>query len=135
MVNHLKQKLKAFEAELVRQGETARRYRFDRERLDQLFATLNSCLGHTQIASTASLWHALWERHAWLAAYFRFDSGERRLVRRYLPPEGACRAVQQYRHYRRHFPESVLLFQVGRFFEFYERRDDRAAARVQSRSR
>lgn len=64
VVNNLKRKLKAFEAELVRQGRTARRYRFDRERLDQLFAMLNSYLGHTQMASTASLWRALWECHA-----------------------------------------------------------------------
>ena len=35
--------------------------------------------------------------------------------------------MQQYRHFRRNFPESVLLFQVGRFFEFYERRDEPVA--------
>ena len=33
VVSNLKQKLKAFEAEFVREGRTARRYRFDRERL------------------------------------------------------------------------------------------------------
>ena len=35
--------------------------------------------------------------------------------------------MQQYRHFRRNFPESVLLFQVGLFFEFYERRDEPVA--------
>ena len=73
VVNNLKLKLKAFEAELVRTGPRVRRFRFDRERLDLLFATLNSYLGHTQMASATSLWRALWQRHAWLAAYFTFD--------------------------------------------------------------
>jgi hypothetical protein len=49
------------------------------------------------------LWRALWERHAWLAVYFTFDSAERKLSRRYLPPAAANRASQQYRHYRRQF--------------------------------
>lgn len=59
--------------------------------------------------------------------YFRFDTGERRLTRRYIAPNGAYRTMQQYRHYRRNFPEAVLLFQVGRFFEFYARRDEPVA--------
>jgi hypothetical protein len=123
VVNNLKLKLKAFEAELVRNGPRVRRCHFDRERLDLLFATLNSYLGHSQMASTASLWRAVWQRHVWLAAYFTFDLAERKLSRRYLPPAAARRAGQQYRHYRKQFPEAVLLLQVGRFFEFYERRD------------
>jgi len=123
VVNNLKLKRKAFEADLARNGLRVRRWRFDRERLDLLFATLNSYLGHTQMASTTSLWRALWQRHAWLAAYFTFDPGERQLTRRYLPPTEVRRASQQYRHYRRQFPEAVVLPQVGRFFEFYERRD------------
>jgi len=119
--------LKAFEAELVRNGPRVRRCRFDRERLDLLFATLNSYLGHSQMASTTSLWRALWHRHAWLAAYFTFDLAERKLSRRYLPPAAARRAGQQYRYYRKQFPEAVPLLQVGRFFEFYERRDEALA--------
>ena len=106
VVNNLKLKLKAFEAELVRNGPRVRRCRFDRKRLDLLFATLNSYLGHTQMAGTASLWRALWERHAWLAAYFTFDPEERKINRRYLPPTQANRASQQYRHYCRQFPEA-----------------------------
>lgn len=34
----------------------------------------------------------LWERHAWLAAYFTVDLAERKLNRRYLPPTQANRA-------------------------------------------
>ena len=80
-----------------------------------------------KMATTTSLWRALWERHAWLAAYFTFDPAQCKLVRRYLPPAETRRASQQYRHYRRQFPEAVPLLQVGRFFEFYERRDEALA--------
>ena len=47
-------------------------------------------------------------------------SGLRLLIRRYLPPTQVNRASQQYRHFRRQFPEAVLLPQMGKFFEFYE---------------
>jgi hypothetical protein len=123
VISNLKRKRAAFEAELVRRGKTARRYRYDHEQLDLLFATLNSYLGHTRMASTTSLWRALWGRHTWLAAFFGFDPATRKLVRRYLPPSYARRAGEQYCYYRRQFPEAVVLLQVGRFFEFYERRD------------
>ena len=54
VVSNLKLKLQAFEAALVRDGPRVRRWRFDRERLDLLCATLNSYLGHTQRASTTA---------------------------------------------------------------------------------
>lgn len=44
----------------------------------------------------------------------------RKLTRRYLPPIGANRAGQQYRHCRRRFPEAVVLLQLGRAFELYD---------------
>ena len=130
VVSNLKRKLNAFETELVRNGPRVRRCRFERERLDLLYATLNSYMGHMQRASTASLWRALWQRHAWLAAYFTFDPAALELGRRYLPPIGARRASQQYRHYRRQFPEAVVLLQVGKFFEFYEGRDAALAEKL-----
>ena len=62
-----------------------------------------------------------------MGGFLSSDPAERNLVRRYLPPAEANRASQQYRHYRRQFPETVPLLQVGRFFEFYERSDEALA--------
>lgn len=38
--------------------------------------------------------------------------------------------AHQYRQYRRHFPGDVILFQVGRFLEFYQPGDAEVAQRL-----
>ena len=106
------QGLKAFEAELVRNGPRVRRCRFERERLDLLFATLNSYLGqHRECVARK-------ERSAFRGSLqltptagipgFHFNaSGLRLLCRCYRPPTEADRASKRVRHYRRQFPEAV----------------------------
>jgi RNA-directed DNA polymerase len=47
VVSNVKLKLKEYQAELVREGRYWRRYRFDEDLLDKLFATLCSYLGHS----------------------------------------------------------------------------------------
>jgi hypothetical protein len=123
VVSQLKVKLREYQTDLVREGRNVRCCRFDGERLDTLFATLCSYLSHSRMASTYTLWRTLWERHPWLGQYFDFDPDARKLVRTYKAPRGFRRAVQQYRYYRWRFRGDVLLFQVGRFFEFYDTRD------------
>lgn len=120
VVGHLKERLRAFENELVQTDAHARRYRFDPETLDRLAATLASYLGHLKQAQTWRLWQALWARHPFLSRYFRFDACAWKLVRRYTSPRGRCRARQQYHYWKVRWPDGALFFQVGRFIECYD---------------
>lgn len=43
-----------------------------------------------------------------------------KMVRKYPLPSGLRVVRQQYRYFRWRFPEDVLFFRVGRFFEFYD---------------
>ncbi|VAX07796.1 hypothetical protein MNBD_GAMMA26-91 [hydrothermal vent metagenome] len=123
VVNHLKEKLRDFEAQLVEQRDAVRRYRFDEVMLDQLHATLSSYLGHFKLANTRNLWQKIWQKYPYLAVYFEWDEVYGRLERRFKTPKGLKRVRQQYGYFRWRFPDAVLFFQVGRFFEFYSFRD------------
>jgi RNA-directed DNA polymerase len=127
VVSNVKLKLKEYQAELVREGRYWRRYRFDEELLDRLFATICSYLGHSMMANTYNLWGSLWRDHPWLAQYFKFDREARKLTRRYKTPRALRRVAQQYLYYRWRFAGDVVLFEVGWFFEFYAKPDDEIA--------
>lgn len=120
VVAHLEERLRGFEARLVRDVRGVRCYRFDYAELDRLAAVLASYLGHFRLASTWRLWQALWCRHAFLSQYFSMDPGSGRLVRTFVVPGNLASAKRQYRHFRWRFPKDVLFFQVGRFIEFYD---------------
>lgn len=131
VVNHLKEKLRAYEAQLVKEQDSILRYRFDEAVLDRLHATLSSYLGHFRLANTQNLWQMIWCRHPFLAVYFQWDEESRKLVRKYKTPKGFDRVQQQYRYFRWRFPGDVLFFQVGRFYEFYHTRDADVAGLLQ----
>lgn len=127
VVNHLKEKLRDYEAELVEQAGVVHRYRFDEAVLDRLHATLSSYLGHFKLANTYNLWRSIRKRHYFLRCYFEWDGENRKLVRKYKTPKGFERVKQQYRYFRWRFPGDVLFFQVGRFYEFYHHKDGEIA--------
>jgi len=127
VVNHLKEKLRDYEAQLLEQTDAVRRYRFDESMLDRLHATLSSYLGHFKLANTHNLWQSIWQHHHFLSCYFEWDRENRKLVRKYKTPKGFERVQQQYRYFRWRFPGDVLLFQVGRFYEFYHPKDGEIA--------
>ena len=120
VVGHFEERLREFEARLVREVRGVRCYRFDYAELDRLAAVLASYLGHFRLASTWDLWNALWRRYDYLAQYFTLDRASGLPVRSFVVPPGLRSARRQYRHFRWRFPQDVLLFQVGRFIEFYD---------------
>jgi len=79
------------------------------------------------MANTYNLWGSIWRAHPWLAQYFKFDRDARKLTRLYKTPRVLRRVAQQYLYYRWRFTGDVVLFQVGRFFEFYAKADDEIA--------
>jgi len=127
VINNLRARLREYEGLLVKEGRFFRRYRFDEEILDRLTATLSSYLGHFKMANTYSLCRSLWDRSPFLSQYFDFNPETRRLERKYKSPKGLSKVQQQYLYYRWRFPGNVLLFQVGRFFEFYHAYDREVA--------
>jgi RNA-directed DNA polymerase len=120
VVNNLKLKLNDYETRLVGTQHGVRCYHFDVPLLDSLSASLSSYLGHFKLANSWTLWHSLWQRYAFLAQYFDFDTAQWKLVRKYLVPSGLQQVRQQYRYFRWRFPKDALFFRVGRFFEFYD---------------
>ncbi len=119
VVGHLRERLTAFEAELVGRGRYVTRYRFDPARLDALHAALSSYLGHFRKADSWGLVQSLWARFGFLEVYFEYDAGRQKLIRRYQVPKGLDSVRRQYAWFRRRFPADLVFFQVGRFFEFY----------------
>jgi hypothetical protein len=120
VANHLQCRLRDYAARLVSEGKGMRRYRFDAAVLDQLAAMLSSYLGHFKLAHSWNLWTGIRRRFDFLLRYFDFDAENWRLVRKYTVPKGLSRVRNQYHYFRWRFPDDALLFQVGRFVEFYD---------------
>jgi hypothetical protein len=119
VINHLVIKLKEFEGELVKIDGEVCHYYFDEDRLNKLHATLSSYLGHFKMANTYKLWRGIWNRFDFLAQYFDYDEADRKLLRKYLVPKQLRTVRQQYYYFHWLFPNDVLFFQVGKYFEFY----------------
>lgn len=123
VVNHLQEKLRDYEAQLVTEHNGVRCYRFDKTVLDQLHATLSSYLGHFKLANSWRLQQSLWSQHSFLLSYFEWNGPSTQWVRKYQIPTGFCRVQQQYYWFRWRFAEDVILLRMGRFYEFYHSED------------
>jgi len=129
VVNHLKEKLTSFKCKLVVQYKGKVYYYFDEKLLDQLHAVLNSYLGHFKLANTVKLERTLWQNNVWLNGYFEQPSYENsKLIRKYKIPKQFVNVKQQYNYFRWRFNELegkqiIVLFQVGKFIEFYHQQD------------
>lgn len=119
VVNNLQVKLSEYKSLLVKEGRFYRRYLFDEEMLGRLHAVLSSYLGHFKMANSYNLCKSIWAKYTFLDQYFDLDPVEKKLVRKYKHPKGFRRTYQQYLSYRSRFKGDIILFQVGRYFEFY----------------
>jgi len=129
VVNHLRERLAAFEKLLVTEGAGYRRYRFDVAVLDELAAVLASYWGHFGLADSFNLRQSLWRNYPFLRQYFALDQ-DGKLMRKDKTRSAIRNTWQQYRHYRIRFAGDVLFFQVGRFMEFYQPDDVLLASRL-----
>jgi hypothetical protein len=123
VVDALKARLRAYRALLVTADAGTVTYRFEAADLDRLHAVLSSYLGHFKHANAHRLWQSLWAGHGWLAVYFDWDAAAWRVTPRWRMPPGLTNVRQQYAWVRGRFPDAVALFQVGAYYEFYDRRD------------
>ncbi len=124
VVNNLKTKLREFEQELMSIQDGIQVIRYNHERLDALFACLNSYLAHFKHANTFTLRQHLFDTYAWLKHYFKYRDGK--LRRLYITPQYFWNLRTQYTYFTNRFYRSIIFFQVGCFYEFYGKQAVRA---------
>jgi hypothetical protein len=117
VVSNLKERLKDFEQKLIRVENSIRIIRYNNEILDDLFACLNSYLGHFGHADTHRLIKSIFEKFPFLRYYFSHDNEG--LKRVYLPKKWFPKMKHQYFHFLGRYYRSLIFFQTGCFYEFY----------------
>ncbi len=123
VVNNLKSKLAMHEARLVKRNADRIAIRCAPGPVDMLQSTLASYLGHFGHASTFNLRNSIFRRNPFLNCYFvLLDS---KAVRIDKPPRFR-NLPRQYRWFVKTYPNALLLFQIGRFFEFFGKNAERA---------
>jgi hypothetical protein len=124
VVNNLKAKLREFEQKLIQGQNGIRTIRYDHEVVENLFASLNSYLGHFKHANSFTLKQHLFETYGWLKHYFNDKDGK--LKRLYVTPRGFWNLRAQYTYFANRFYQFLMFFQVGCFYEFYKKHAQRA---------
>lgn len=123
VVAALKARLCAYRELMVSEQAGVTTYWFDAPGLGRLRAVLASYLGHFKRANAFNLWQSLWRQHAWLAVYSSWDAASHRLAPRWRVPKALNNVRAQYAWVRGRYPGDALLFQVGAYYELYDRRD------------
>jgi retron-type reverse transcriptase len=118
VVNRLKARLRGYETGLVARREQGTIFRYDRPVLAELRATWASYAAHLKMAHTHRLRETLWDRFGWLREFLQESRGN--LTRVAAAPTGFRGLRGQYRLFCRQHPGSLPVFQVGRFYEFYD---------------
>lgn len=124
VVNCLKAKLAGYEKALIRREGECMVLRYDHGVLERLMATWSSYMAHLKIANTYRLRQKLLGRSAWMGVFFQRNN--RRLQRRYAPHARVRNLKAQYHFFLRKCHGSIMFFQVGRFYEFYDGQAERA---------
>ena len=117
VVGNCKAKLRAFKTQLVTEENSKITWKYDPEQLEQLMATMNSYLGHFRHAQTRKMVQQLFIDFSFLNEYFYLN--QYRLIRKYRPTKYVKRFRHQVVFYTKLFPDTVVLFQVGCYFEAY----------------
>jgi len=118
VVNRLKARLVGYERRLVRRKEDCTVLMYDRTLLEKLMATCSSYLAHLKMANTYRL-KKLLSRFEWLRYFFERHDGKLKRIYQVSKPIQSFKA--QYQFIIRKYPGSLLFFQVGRFYEFYDK--------------
>ena len=93
-------------------------FQHDPATLARLRATWASYRAHLKMANTHRLWHQLVSRCDWVRHFFALEDGL--LVPRTKVMPMFARLTDQYFFFADRWAESVLLFQVGCFYEWYD---------------
>ncbi|MDD5519040.1 MAG: reverse transcriptase domain-containing protein [Candidatus Omnitrophica bacterium] len=119
VVNNLKEKLNMYQRKLFSQMGGWTQARFEYPVLENVLATVSSYLAHFKMAYNRNLKNRLWERYRFLKEFFSYDG--RGLRRRYGVAYDFRALAAQYAFFRHRYPGDLLFFQVGGFYEFFDR--------------
>ena len=122
VVNNLKAKLETYKGQLIKKESPYIRILYDYQLLEKLCATLASYFGHFRWANSHRLTTSLIQKYVFLKQYFHFKGGGFKAM--YKIPAGIPSLRLQYRFFKTRFPGDVLLFQVGRYYQFYQGDED-----------
>jgi RNA-directed DNA polymerase len=124
VVNRLKATLVGYEKALVRREEDCTVLRYNHLALQKLMATWSSYLAHMKIANTFRLREKLSGRFKWLGHFSQREDGRLKHIDKMPASLGSLK--RQYGFFLRRSAGSLLFFQVGRFYEFYDRQAEMA---------
>lgn len=119
VVNRLKAKLSEYQKTLIRQARHCTVFRYDHAQLEKLMATWSSYMAHLKMANTYSLRKKLLDRFSWFG--YLYHQKEEKLKMMDEVPARLQSLKGQYRFFLGKCRGSILFFQVGRFYEFYDR--------------
>lgn len=129
VVNNLKFRLSDFEGKLIKKDHCPYlKVIYDYRTLEKLRATLASYFGHFKWADSYRLQMSLMRRYGFLKRFFTLKDGI--IQENYSVPGNISSFRLQYRYFKRRFREDVLLFQVGRYYEFYREKSEYEIARM-----
>ena len=124
VVHRLKARLQDYEQTLVR-PRSGHTLFHDPETLARLRATWASYRAHLTMANSYRLRERLVSQCGWVRHFFVLEEGL--LVPRATVPPTFARLKDQYAFFAERWPESVLLFHVGSFYEWYDEQAARAS--------
>lgn len=123
VIGNLEERLNRFRDRYVQNDGRLLTLSFDPQVLEHLRAVLASYLGHFRHANAYRLWHGLWRRYGFLRFLFRYVEDSGKLHPRWHIPRRIRTVLGQYRWITAQYPNTVVLFRVGRFIEFYADRE------------
>lgn len=123
VVGNCKSRLKRFQNLLFQPQDGKQIWSYDPKLLEKLFATVNSYLGHFRHAQTRNIINKILLDFSFLNHYFYVHY--QRLIRKYRCPRDVQTLKQQVSYYNKIFPGSVLLVQVGCYYESYNKQAEK----------
>ena len=119
VVNRFKARLMEYQKKLIVEKKGHIVLKYDISEMEKLRDTWSSYMAHFKMANAYLLKKRLAERSSWIGDLFYHDKDRLKIVNR--APSRLRTLKGQYRYFLGKYPNSILFFQVGRFFEFYDR--------------
>lgn len=126
VIGNIKPKLQRFCDMLVHEDQEKIIWHYDTEILDKLLATINSYLGHFGHAQTRKIIIKIFAKFSFVNHYFFLYF--RRAIRKYKHPRWIHDLKQQVGHFSKIFPDDLVLFQVGCYYETYNKTAEQLAS-------
>lgn len=122
VVNRFKARLMEYQKKLIVEKKSHIVLKYDISVMEKLRDTWSSYMAHFKMANAYLLKKALTDRFSWIGELFYHDKDRLKIVNR--APSRLHTLKGQYRFFLGKYPKSILFFQVGRFFEFYDKQAD-----------